>query len=222
MPSSWFAPHDVTVLDVRRVTWYFDFVSPFSYLCLTRLGELSAFELAYRPVLFAGLLQRFGQKGPAEIDAKRRWTYRWCQWSAERRGLPLRFPATHPFNPLHHLRLSIAARCEPAAVKRIFEALWTTGAEPDDAKAFAQLTRELGVEASAVAAPEVKNALRENTEQAAAAGVFGVPTFEADGELFWGVDSVDFLKAFLADESILRTPEMKRLDALPVGASRRG
>ena len=210
------------LLDVRRVTWYFDFVSPFSYLCLARLGELPAVELAYRPVLFAGLLQRFGQKGPAEIDAKRRWTYRWCQWSADRLGLPFRFPATHPFNPLHHLRLSIAARCEPAAVKRIFEALWTTGAEPEDAQAFAQLARELGVEPTAVAAPEVKNALRENTEQAATAGVFGVPTFEVDGELFWGVDSVDFLKAFLADASILQNSEMQRLDALPVGARRRG
>ena len=210
-------------LAMRRVTWYFDFVSPFSYLCLARLGDLPRdVELDYRPVLFAGLLQHFGQKGPAEIDAKRRWTYRWCQWSADRLGLPFRFPATHPFNPLHHLRLAIAARSEPTAVKRIFEALWTTGAEPEDAQAFAQLAGELGVEPTAVAAPEVKNALRENTEQAATAGVFGVPTFEVDGELFWGVDSVDFLKAFLADASILQNSEMRRLDALPVGARRRG
>ena len=208
---------------MRRVTWYFDFVSPFSYLCLARLGELRDVELVYRPVLFAGLLQQFGQKGPAEIGPKRRWTYRWCQWSAERLGLPLRFPATHPFNPLHHLRLAIAARCEPAAVKRIFEALWTTGAEPaDDTAAFARLARGLGVEEASIAAPEVKNALRENTEQAAAAGVFGVPSFEADGEIFWGVDSIDFLKAFLADASVVQNAQMKRLDSLPVGASRRG
>jgi 2-hydroxychromene-2-carboxylate isomerase len=173
-------------------------------------------------VLFAGLLQQFGQKGPAEIGPKRRWTYRWCQWSAERLGLPLRFPATHPFNPLHHLRLAIAARCEPAAVKRIFEALWTTGAEPGDTASFARLARGLGVEEASIAAPEVKNALRENTERAAAAGVFGVPSFEADGEIFWGVDSIDFLKAFLADASVVQNAQMKRLDSLPVGASRRG
>ncbi|MFZ1907896.1 MAG: 2-hydroxychromene-2-carboxylate isomerase [Burkholderiales bacterium] len=204
------------------MTWYFDFVSPFSYLCLARLCELPEVELVYRPVLFAGLLQHFGQKGPAEIGPKRRWTYRWCQWSAERLGLPFRFPATHPFNPLHHLRLALAARCEPAAVKRIFEALWTTGAEPTDAAAFAHLASELGVEQPALAAPEVKNALRENTEQAAAAGVFGVPSFEAGGEIFWGVDSIDFLKAFLADASVVRNAQMRWLDSLPVGASRSG
>ncbi|MGA7986175.1 MAG: 2-hydroxychromene-2-carboxylate isomerase [Burkholderiales bacterium] len=206
---------------MRRVTWYFDFVSPFSYLCLARLGELPDVELVYRPVLFAGLLQHFGQKGPAEIGAKRRWTYRWCQWSAERLGLPLRFPATHPFNPLHYLRLAIAARCEPLAVKRIFEAIWTTGAEPGDAASFARLARALGVEEASIASPEIKNALRENTERAAAAGVFGVPSFEADGEIFWGVDSLDFLKAFLADASVVQNAQMRRLDSLPVGASRR-
>ncbi len=207
---------------MRPVTWYFDFVSPFSYLCLARLGELPEVELVYRPVLFAGLLQHFGQKGPAEIGPKRRWTYRWCQWSAERLGLPFRFPATHPFNPLHHLRLALAARCEPAAVKRIFEALWTTGEEPTDAAAFAHLAHELGVEQPALAAPEVKSALRENTERAAAAGVFGVPSFEAGGEIFWGVDSIDFLKAFLVDASVVQNAQMRRLDSLPVGASRRG
>jgi 2-hydroxychromene-2-carboxylate isomerase len=208
---------------MRRVIWYFDFVSPFSYLCLARLGELPRdVELEFRPVLFAGLLAHFGQKGPAEIAAKRRWTYRWCQWSAVRLGVPLRFPATHPFNPLQHLRLAIAARSGPAAVKRIFEALWTTGAEPADAGRFDALCTALGVDPARLAEPEVKETLRRNTERAATAGVFGVPSFEADGEIFWGVDSVDFLKAFLADGSLLASEEMRRLDDLPVGAQRRG
>lgn len=210
-------------LAMRRVTWYFDFVSPFSYLCLARLGELPQdVELDFRPVLFAGLLQHFGQKGPAEIDAKRRWTYRWCQWSAQRLGLPFRFPATHPFNPLQHLRLAIAAGSDSAVVRQIFEALWTTGAEPSDATQFNELCAALKIDPSRLGESDVKSALRENTERAAAAGVFGVPSFEVDGEIFWGVDSVDLLKAFLADASVLRNAEMNRLDALPVGVSRRG
>jgi 2-hydroxychromene-2-carboxylate isomerase len=207
---------------MRRVLWYFDFVSPFSYLSLARLGELPPdVTIDYRPVLFAGLLAHFGQKGPAEIDAKRRWTYRWCQWSAEKLGAPFRFPAAHPFNPLHHLRLAIAAGTTPAAVRAIFEDLWTTGADPADALRFRDLSEKLGVDPARLSSPEVKDALRKNTDEAAAAGVFGVPTFVADGELFWGVDSVDFLKAFLADGSLLERDEMRRLDALPVGAQRR-
>ncbi|MND09746.1 hypothetical protein D3C83_333010 [compost metagenome] len=50
--------------------------------------------------------------------------------------------------------------------------------------------------------------------------MFGVPSFVADGEVFWGADSIDFVQAFLRDEEVLRNDEMRRVDALPVGASR--
>ena len=67
---------------------------------------------------------------------------------------------------------------------------------------------------------EVKDALRSNTEEAAARGVFGVPSFVVDGEVFWGADAIEFLNAYLKDRAVLRNDEMRRVDALPVGASR--
>jgi len=205
---------------MRAIRWYFDFVSPFSYIALQRLPEIDA-EVDYRPVLFARLLGQWGQKGPAEIGPKRLWTYRYCQWHAESLDIPFRFPAQHPFNPLHHLRLAIAAGVTPAVVRRIFEAIWTTGADAADPAAFESLCRELNVAPAALAAPVVKDALRANTEQAVARGVFGVPTFDVDGELFWGVDAIEFLKAYLEDPALLQSAEMQRLAALPVGAQRK-
>ena len=204
------------------VVWYFDFVSPFAYLCLHRLKELPAgTAIEHRPVLFAGLLAHWGQKGPAEIGSKRRYTYRWCHWWAHSLGIAFRFPAGHPFNPLHHLRLALACGCTPEAVARIFEALWTSGADAADPGAFAQLCATLGVAPEAIAAAEVKEALRRNTDEAARRGVFGVPTFEVDGELFWGADALDFVRAFLADPAVLRNEEIRRLDELPVAATRK-
>jgi 2-hydroxychromene-2-carboxylate isomerase len=207
---------------VRAIRWYFDFVSPYSYISFKRLHELpreAAVEL--RPVLFAGLLNHFGQKGPAEIAAKRRWTYRWCTWWAKSLGIPFRFPASHPFNPLHHLRLAIATGVTPKAVGRIFEAIWTTGAEASDPAAFKALAKELGVDEARLASQEVKDALKANTDAAAARGVFGVPTYELDGELFWGADAIGFVNAFLADPAALRNDEIRRADSLPVGAARK-
>lgn len=209
-------------LAMRPVTWYFDFVSPFSYICFERLQELPReVELELRPVLFAGLLGHWGQKGPAEIGPKRRYTYRWSTWWAHSLGVPLRYPAGHPFNPLHHLRLAIAAGCTRDAVRRIFEQLWTTGADPADRASFASLCRTLDVDPEALGSAQVKNTLRSNTEKAAALGVFGVPTFVVDGEHFWGADSLEFLKAYLADSSTLHNEDMRRLDALPVSAERK-
>ena len=207
---------------MRKAIWYFDFVSPFAYICLHRLKELPPdLSIEYRPVLFAGILNHWGQKGPAELPTKRRYTYRWSHWWAHSLGLPLRYPAAHPFNPLHHLRLAIACGSNPDAVRKIFETIWTTGEDASDQLRFADLCCELQVSVDALAAPEVKEALKKNTDAAIQRGVFGVPTFEVDEELFWGADSMEFLRAFLADPATLRNAEMQRLDGLPVAAARR-
>ncbi len=204
------------------VTWYFDFVSPFAYICLHRLKELPpGLAIEYRPVLFAGLLNHWGQKGPAELPTKRRYTYRWSHWWATSLGLPFRYPAAHPFNPLHHLRLAVACDAQPEAIRKIFDAIWTTGAEASDPARFAVLLKELHLNMEDIEKPENKNRLRMNTEDAAQRGVFGVPTFELDGELFWGADSIEFLKDFLKNPSVIKNREVQRLDSLPTGASRR-
>ena len=207
---------------MSTATWYFDFVSPFAYICLHRLKELPpGLALEYRPVLFAGLLNHWGQKGPAELQPKRRYTYRWSHWTATRLGLPFKYPAAHPFNPLHHLRLAIACGSKPEAVRKIFDAIWTNGQDAADQGKFFALCKELGVNQEKLENAEVKNTLRKNTEEAAQRGVFGVPTFEVDGELFWGADSIDFLKDFLENSSVIKNQEIRRLDHLPVAAARK-
>ena len=200
------------------VDWYFDFVSPYSYIGLHELDKLGA-DISYKPVLFAGLLAHWGQKGPAEIAAKRRWTYRWCEWWARELGIAFRFPAAHPFNPLPHLRLAIACGSRAEAVKRIFEWVWMSGENAGDEARFTALCRELGVEPAKLS--ESRDQLRSNTEKAAQSGVFGVPSFVIDGEVFWGADSLQFAKAFIDNPAIVRNDEMRRLDALPAAAVRK-
>jgi 2-hydroxychromene-2-carboxylate isomerase len=203
---------------MKRIDFYFEFVSPFSYIAVHRLGEIPA-AITCKPVLFAGLLKHWGHIGPAEIPSKRRWTYRWCQWWAAELGIAFRFPAAHPFNPLAHLRLALACGSRPEAVERIFASVWRSGEDANDPARFAALCRELAVEEAKLA--ETKDELRKNTEEAAARGVFGVPSFVADGEVFWGADAIGFLNAFLADPKVLRNDEVRRLDGLPIAAARK-
>ena len=199
------------------IDFYFDFVSPYSYIGLYRLREFSS-PVVLKPVLFAGLLNYWGQKGPAEIPAKRKWTYRSCIWEARKLGLPFRFPALHPFNPLPHLRLALAAGCTPDAVRKIFEFVWTTGEDASDPARFEQLCRALGIDPSK--RPEVKDLLRRNTDEAMSRGVFGVPSFVINDEVFWGADSIEFAKAFLANPGVLDNSEIRRVDSLPAAATR--
>ncbi len=202
---------------MKSIDFYFDFVSPYSYLAFHRLKDFPAL-VVLKPVLFAGLLNHWGQKGPAEIPAKRKWTYRNCVWEAKRLGVPFRFPALHPFNPLPYLRLALAAGCTPVAVRRIFDFVWATGEDAADSARFSSLCREL--DADPAQRPEVKDLLRSNTSEAVARGVFGVPSLIIDDEVFWGADSVEFAKAFLADPSIVHNDEVRRVDHLPSGAER--
>ena len=71
-----------------------------------------------------------------------------------------------------------------------------------------------------IAEPAVKQRLIENTNQAIAAGVFGVPTFECHGELFWGSDTIEWMKEFLSAPALFSSSEMRRVDALPMGSER--
>jgi 2-hydroxychromene-2-carboxylate isomerase len=203
--------------------WYFDFISPFAYLQSERLSTLAPrIEIRYKPVLFAALLEANGQKGPAEIPAKRTFTYRHCVWQAARMGIPLRFPHEHPFNPLPLLRLAIACDSTAAAVHRIFRFVWRDGRLPDLPIEWAELVADLGLaQADArIAAREVKEELRRNTDEAIQRGVFGVPTLVLGGELFWGVDATAMAGDYAAAGCRWSDPEYARVTALPVGAQR--
>jgi 2-hydroxychromene-2-carboxylate isomerase len=204
--------------------WYFDFVSPFAYLQSEQLGTLPArVSVRYRPVLFAGLLGANGQKGPAEIAAKRVFTYRFCIWRAKTLGIPLRFPPEHPFNPLPLLRLAIACDSTSDAVHRIFRFVWRDGRLPDLPIEWAELAAALGIpDAEArIATVEVKDELRRNTDEAIARGVFGVPTLAIGDELFWGADATAMACDYCNAGCRYADPEYARVSALPVGATRK-
>jgi len=207
---------------MAAITWYFDFVSPFSYLQFAAYPDLMRRpEVAIKPVLFAGLLAHWGHKGPAELPTKRRHTYRYCVWDAARRGVPFRFPPAHPFNPLHALRLAIALGAGYDVVRTIFEFIWKEGRSP--AEEWPALCERLGVAdpGRLTGDAAVKGALRANVDEAIAAGVFGVPTFAVDGELFWGVDATPMFLDYLADRALFESEAMRRVDALPVAAERK-
>lgn len=207
-----------------RIDWYFDPISPFAFLSwpiLRRLGE--SHELVPRPVLLAALLDYHGQKGPAEIPAKREFTYRLVQFQAHQADVALRFPPAHPFNPLAALRLCVAAGCTSDTVSAVLDWIWSEGRAGDSIEALAPLAARLGIRdpAVAIAAPEVKAALRGNFESALAAGVFGVPTAVVQGECFWGRDALPMLQAFLTDPGMFDRGPYPHLATLPASASRR-
>ncbi len=208
---------------MSNASWYFDFISPFAYLQLARFDELPPdLTVAIKPVVFGGLLKHHGQLGPAEIPSKRVFTYRVAHWKAHRRGLPYKTPPVHPFHPLAALRLAIAAGSSQDAVKTIYNFIWGEGGDPQSPEGLTALGKRLGIDdvPSATSQQWVKDQLKANTDEAIAAGVFGVPTFSIDGEIIWGDDATDMLNDYLSDPDMFTTEEMTRISTMPMGLQR--
>lgn len=207
---------------MKTVTFWFDPISPFAYLAFERLPQAlqgCSYAVDYRPVLFAGLLQHHGHKGPAEIEPKRVWTFRHVHWLAQRHGIPMDTPARHPFNPLPLLRLALACGPSRQVVDSLFQHVWRGGADAVDAERLAELQARLAP-ALDTAGAEVKAALKAQTDEAIRLGLFGVPSFELDGRLFWGLDSLDMLAAALRGDAWFDGPAWEREGAPRAGVVR--
>lgn len=188
---------------MKRISFWFDPISPFAYLAFEQLPQVlegCSYVVDYRPVLFAGLLGHWGQKGPAEVDPKRAWTYRHVAWMAKQHGIVLDMPSGHPFNPLPLLRLALACGPNRRVTEAVMRYVWVGGGDVADAARLAALTSTLAP-AHDPASAEIKQALRTATDEAIARGVFGVPSFELDNRLFWGLDALPMLRAALQGDA---------------------
>jgi len=187
---------------------YFDFISPYAFIAWTQvhaIAERNGFTVEPIPVLFAALLDAHGTKGPAEIPAKRSYTFRDAYRKAHRLGLPpLRPPPSHPFNPLLALRVASLPLTPPErrrVIDALYEATWVLGTGIETPEAVAAAATRAGLDGEALVKtaqePGAKLALRAATERAVAQGVFGVPTVVVDSELFWGTDGLEHVETAL-------------------------
>ena len=209
---------------MKSARWFFDYVSPFSYLVLKQMEEIRGqLDVMPVPVVLGALLGHWEQRGPAEIGPKRLHTYRMALWRAKQLGIPMRFPSAHPFNSLAALRLTVALGSSWDAIGAIFDAAWREGGDLQSPAEIERIGLELGLAnpAEAIKDPQVKERLRRNGEGAVEAGVFGVPTLVVKDELFWGEDALPMLRASLENPSLFAEGEMARVANLPVGVVRR-
>lgn len=222
---------------MKTLSFYFDPQSPFAWLAFARLPHALqgvSHRVLYKPVLFAALLKHHGQLGPAEIAPKRDWTYRHVQWLGRHLGVGLELPAAHPFNPLPLLRLALACAppqapgtCNRWVAEQVLTHVWQGGAHPLDPDRLHTLQQRL-VEHMAQRGhgwldPEgevVKQQLRRNTNEALAAGAFGVPSVVVDEQLFWGLDGLPMLSACLQGDAWFNGPQWAAVAEVPVAVVR--
>ncbi len=209
---------------MHHLVFHFDPISPFAHLAFHRLPEVlqgCSYTVEYRPLLFAGLLQHWGQLGPAEIEPKRAWTFRHVHWLAQQHGITMQTPLQHPFNPLPLLRLALAAGPNRRVVEAVLAHVWQGGADANDPARLAALREQLAP-ARDPEGSDVKAELRAHTEQAVADGLFGVPTISLQGRHYWGLDALPMLRDAMQGGTWFQGPGWDEATHPRAGVVRRG
>jgi 2-hydroxychromene-2-carboxylate isomerase len=194
----------------KTVELFFDVGSPASYLAWTQLPDLchrAGATLVHRPMLLGGVFQATGNVSPATVAAKGRYMTADLARFARRYGVAFRMNPHFPINTLTLMRAAAGVQLRAPQrlaeyVDAVFKAIWIDGLNLNDPVVAAQALANAGFDPAQLFAwageAEVKAALRANTEEAVARGVFGAPTMFVGGEMFFGQDRLDFVREALA------------------------
>ena len=203
---------------MNKVEFFFDFLSPYSYLAWTRLRNDSTLDLLYYPVSIAGIVAHYETKGPGQIETKRNYLMKDLLRYTSLHQIPFVTPPTLPFNSLYALRLalpSVAGPQQKTIVDLFFRAAWEKGLDIGNADIVLELLLKENFKAEElmdkISSKEIRLLLKKNIELALTKGVFGVPAFFHQ-EMFWGNDSIDYLKMHLEKKDPL--PQNKYQDFL--------
>ena len=192
----------------KSVEFFFDVGSPTVYLAATQLSKIAGRHGAtvlWRPFLLGGVFKATGNVSPATVPAKSRYMGDDLERFARRYEVPFLFNPFFPVNTLALMRGAVAYQQQGRLdqyIEAIFSAMWVTGKNMNEPTIVAEVLDTIGIEAQeflvAIAAQDVKDKLKNNTEEAGIRGAFGAPTVFVGDEMFFGQDLLDFVEAALA------------------------
>ena len=192
----------------KSVDFYYDYISPASYLAWTQLAaicEKAGASINYHPVLLGGLFKNNGNTSPATIPAKWQWMQKDFARHAEYYGVPYQMNPHFIFSTVTAMRGAIWAASNGKLEeynKAMFTAAWAEGKDLSSPETLVDVLQQADLPCeeiiAAVSQPEVKQALIQATEAAMERGVFGAPTFFVEDEIYFGQDRLDWVERALS------------------------
>jgi 2-hydroxychromene-2-carboxylate isomerase len=191
----------------KTVEFFFDVGSPASYVAWAQMSALATrrgAEIIYKPMLLGGVFKATGNQSPAMIPTKARYMMMDLQRAADYYNTPFRFNAYFPVNTLMLMRGAVAYLDSPRFhdyLNTIFTALWVNDKDMTTLAGVAEVLSSAGFDPAEVLGlcerDDVKNRLKDITNDAIARQVFGAPTFFIGDEMFFGQDRLDYVERAL-------------------------
>ena len=188
---------------IKPFDFYFDFVSPYSFLAhkeIRKLEKKVSVKIRYKPVLLGGLHNLHGIKAPAFIPAKAKHMVRDCKLIAEKNNIHFRFNSYFPIRSLNLMRGVLVAEednFKSYYIDNIFNAIWKDGLNMNDENIIQKILKNLNINPKTFilrsTSSSIKDLLKKKTSEAYEKGVFGAPTFISNNKIFWGQDRIEFV-----------------------------
>lgn len=189
----------------QTVEFFFDFVSPYSYLAYSQLDSLPA-DISLRPMHVLSVMKAVGNT-PTTVTCSAKGRYAaadLARW-ARRYGVVVKRPDMRAMNNAACARAVLAAPSSELArqiTTALFNACWRDGQTLTTTAEVLSVLAAAGIETAGLAglidAPETLEQLEKNNQEAAERGVFGAPSFLLGESLFFGNDRLDFVREQLA------------------------
>ena len=186
---------------IKSIDFYFDFVSPYSFLAHKRICKIENEEkikFIYKPILLGGLHNLIGITAPAFINPKAKFMVRDCKMVANKFDIKFKFNSKFPINSLNLLRglLSINSDKKKTYINNFFDAYWQDGLNLNEEKIIITILRKCKIKQAdfrkEINNQKIKNKLKKLTQDAFKKDIFGAPTFVVNKKIFWGQDRLDY------------------------------
>lgn len=193
----------------KSIDFYYDYISPASYLAWTQLTEIclrSNAKINYKPIFLGGVFKANESTSPITVPAKWQWMKDDFMRYAKHYHVPFQLNPHFIFNTVNAMRGAIWALTNNKIAtynQAMFTAAWVDGKDLSDKNVLIEILEEAGINSTAalesMTYPEMKLALIQSTEEAVNLGVFGAPSMIVDGELFFGQDRLSWVEQALAN-----------------------
>ena len=187
---------------IKPLDFYFDFVSPYSFLAhkvLRKIEKKEGIKIRYIPILVGGLHNLHGIKAPAFIPAKAKHMIRDCKLVALKNGIKFKFNSYFPIRSLNLMRGVFVAEEDNIKnyyIDNIFNTIWEDGLNMNDQVIIEKVLKNLSVNPKTFmlrsTSSLIKDTLRKKTNDAYEKGIFGAPTFVVNNKIFWGQDRLEY------------------------------
>ena len=185
----------------KSIDFYFDFISPYSYLAYQKLKTLNKdnfFKIVYKPILLGGLHNLGGITAPAFNVRKMKNMKDDCKLIADKNKIQFQWNENFPINSLYLMRgyLVIDENLKEKFFEVCFDYYWKENIDISNEKNVIKILDTCSINKinffKDIENNKVKDKLKKLTNLAFEKDIFGAPTFIVNNKIFWGQDRLEY------------------------------